>query len=140
MDPRTQALAVDFVLAVGTLSLGAFAAEAVFSPASLALGTLGCLLLVGTLYLLEQQAPLQFTAESRLLALSVSFVATFAVWTGLVLWGLVASPAGTVLVGTGLGLLFYRCVFGIIRPLPDQRLAQAELLSGDDGDEIRRPR
>ena len=138
MHLRTQALVVDFSLAAGALALGAVVAGPAVTLAVLGLGSLGCLLSVGALYLLEQEAPLELTAEYRFSAVGISFAVTLAGWAGLVLWGLADAPAGAVLVGAGLGLAVYRAVFGLFGSLPDQRLAQAELLAGED-ERVRRP-
>ena len=125
MDPRTRALAADFALAAGGTAVGALGLGG--SPAwSVGIAAFGFVLTAAGLFLAEQTSFSTLVDEHAPLSLLVGFVATLAVGLVLVLgWTVVASPLATLLVGAGLGLGSYRGVYGLVRPIPEARLAQA---------------
>jgi len=123
MDPRSQALAVDYSLAVGAVTVGVLAGAG-RSPWSLPFALLGFSALVGPLYLAEHADVLALVDEHRPLSLVVAGLATLAVAGSLVVGRiLIPFPEGALLAGMGVGLWTYRTVFGLVYPVPDSRLA-----------------
>ncbi|MFC7132907.1 MULTISPECIES: hypothetical protein [Salinibaculum] len=135
MDPRRRALAVDFVLAAGGTAVGALGLGG--SPAwSVGIAAFGFAFTVCGLFLAEQTPLLTLVDEHTPLSLLVGFGAVLAVGLVLVLgWTVVASPAATLLVGSGVGLGSYRAVYGLVRPVPETRLAQAGGVTENVGSE-----
>jgi hypothetical protein len=133
MDARTQALAVDFTLAVLAVALGVLGNGLVLALATPPLVVFGLGLLVGPLYLTEHSRFLETLDENSPVSFLAVFVAMF-VLTLVVVAGrtVVPAPVATLLFGMGVGLASYRTVYGVVRPLPERRLTQARWLSGSD--------
>lgn len=124
MEPRIQALAIDFSLALCAIVVGILAGAG-RSLWSVPLIVLGFCALVGPLYLAEHTDLLAFVDDHRPLSLVVAGLATFVVALALVVGRLVVPvPSGPLLAGAGAGLWLYRTVFGLYHPVPPSRLAQ----------------
>lgn len=131
MDPRTRVLAADAALAAGGIAVGSLGLGDGLVW-GLGIAAFGFALTVCGLFLAEQTPLLWLVDEHTPLSLLVAFAATLAVGLVLVLGRtVVASPAAALLAGAGGGLGSYRVVYGLVRTIPETRLAQAG--GGSDG-------
>ena len=126
-SPRTQALWIDLGLGGAALVFGTLARGFPTTTAGAALAGLGALVFVGALFVAERVSLLSVVDKNR--PASIILVGTtFIVLGGALAVGraFVVSPAATLLCGTGLGLILYRALYGVVYPLPDRRLRQAQ--------------
>jgi len=123
MGPDDRALVADFSLAGGAVAVGLLFAGGPVGW-NLLLAALGTAALVPTLYLAEQTPFLALVERYSPGSYVAAFAGSLAVALALVLgWSVVDSPAVTLLAGMGVGLAGYRFVYGVLRPVPERRLA-----------------
>jgi hypothetical protein len=123
MDPSTRALLVDFALALGSMVLGGLATPGLSASAVL-IAAIGLAVILTVLALTDHTAVLALLDDRRPLSFVLVAAGLFALALVLILGRLlVPTPSGPLLVGMGVGLAAYRTVFGLVRPLPDARLA-----------------
>lgn len=126
--PRKRALFVDFALSAAAIVFGTVAGGIPRSLDGLLIAGTGLFAFVTVLYVAEHTAVLALINRTRPMSLVLACGTFTAVGVVLVVGqGVVATPAGTVLFGMGLGLLGYRIQFGIIDELPARRLEQARV-------------
>ncbi|MXR53057.1 hypothetical protein GRX03_15780 [Halovenus sp. WSH3] len=128
MTPRSRALGVDFGLGAGAVGLGALAGGTPQSLDGFLIGGIGLFAFVATLYVAEQTKVLVLIERTRPTSLVVACVTLAAVGVALVVGQVVVeTPAATLLVGMGTGLIGYRLWFGLVAPVPPKRLDQASV-------------
>ena len=139
MSARTQALLVDFSIAAVALALGVFAGGVTVSSGTPVFVLVGTAVIVSLLYLSEHRPLITLVDECRPHSLLLVVLVTTVV-AGILVGGhaLGVDPAGALLVGFGLGVAGYRFRYGVLEPLPRQRLQQARLLRGEDWNPLER--
>ena len=126
ITPRIRALAVDFTLGGAAVTFGTVAGGLPRSLDGLLIAGTGLFVFVTVLYVAEHTAVLTLINRTRPMSLVLACGAFTAVGVVLIVGReVVATPAGTLLVGMGLGLLGYRVRFGLVDDLPTKRLEQA---------------
>lgn len=125
MSAARRALAVDFSLAAGATSVGALGVGGSLVWTT-AIAPFGGTVLVCVLYLAEQTQLSTLVDEYSPRSYVVAFAVTLTVGLVLVVgWQVVVSPAAPLLLGMGIGLASYRLRYGVVGPVPEQRLTQA---------------
>lgn len=128
MPPATRAVAVDCSLGLAAVVIGALGLPELTLPA-LVLTGIGCGGQILAVYVVEQVPAWDLVVEHHPESLVLAFVVTLGVALALIVGGTVASaPVAALLIGLGAGLLAYRLVYGVARPLPARRLEQVERL------------
>jgi uncharacterized protein (DUF2062 family) len=131
MEPQTRALLVDFILAALALALGAVSGGVVSSAWAVLIAAVGLLVFVPSLYVAEHCAFLTLVEATRPVSFGVISLAMTVITVALIGgFVVVPSPAGSLLLGFGLGLFVYRTLYGVVRPLPDRRRRQTDDGSG----------
>lgn len=128
MRPRKRALFVDLTLSAAAIAFSTVAGGLPRSLDGLLIAGTGLFAFVTVLYVAEHTAVLALINRTRPMSLVLACATFTAVGVVLVVGqGVVATPAGTVLFGMGLGLFGYRVRFGIVDGLPARRLEQARV-------------
>jgi hypothetical protein len=141
MDASGRALAVDFGIGVAAVAFATLTRGTPRSAAGLAIGALGCGVLVAVLWVAEHTDVLRFVDRNRPISLVFAAAAFTGVGVAIVVGqGVVAVPAATLLWGMGAGLVGYRGWFGLREPVPRKRRKQAELWGEPPDPEDRRGR
>lgn len=126
--PRRRALVVDFVLSFAALAFGTVAGGVPRSLDGVLIAGTGLFVFVTVLYVAEHTAVLALVDRTRPMSLVLACGMFTAVGVVLIVGQeVVETPAGTMLVGVGLGLLCYRIRFGVLDELPGRRLEQARM-------------
>ncbi|MFB6178939.1 MAG: hypothetical protein ABEI77_04365 [Halorientalis sp.] len=124
MQPERKVLLGDALVGLSPLVAAALSLDSAVGWRDALLGLVCAVVVAGLLYLSEHDAFEGVASEPVTIALlvAVPFTLVFVlvlVNPGTVPWFLAA------FVGAGLGLLGYRFVYGIVRPVPEKRLEQA---------------
>lgn len=125
---RKRALLTDFALGIVAVAVGALADGVPGSLDGLLIAGTGLFAFVTVLYVAEHTAVLALINRTRPMSLVLTCVMFTAVGVALIVGqGVVATPAATLLLGMGVGLLGYRIRLGITQAVPEKRLEQARM-------------
>lgn len=124
MTPERKVLLVDTLIGASPLLAAGLSLDGALGWADALVGLFSGLVVAVLLYLSERDAFAGVVSEPVIIALLVAVPFTL-------VFVLVLADPGTVpwvlaaFVGAGLGLLGYRFVYGVLRPIPEKRLRQA---------------
>jgi hypothetical protein len=128
VTPRARALLIDLALGIGGVTFGTIAGGTPRSLRTLAIAGAALFVFSTVLYVAEHTAVLALINRTRPMSLVLACVLFTAVGVALVIGQAVGgTPAATMLVGMGAGLIGYRIRFGLTKTLPAKRLEQARL-------------
>lgn len=129
MNAHRQALLVDGLLATLAVVLGVLGKGADGSVFAVGIVALGGTAFVVVLALSEQGVLLETYITHRPLSFLVACGVGVGLWLVVVAGRtVVTAPVASLLLGVGVGLFWYRIVYGLLRPLPERRRQQARLL------------
>ena len=124
MTPERKVLLGDTLIGVSPLVAAGLSLDAPVGWRDVVLGLVAGLVVAGLLYLSERDAFEGVMSEPVTIAFLVAVPFTL-------VFVLVLADPGTVpwllatFVGAGCGLLCYRLVYGVLKPIPEKRLEQA---------------
>lgn len=128
MPPATRAVAVDCSPGLAAVVIGALGLPGLTVPALVLIG-IGWWGQILAVYVVEQVPAWELVVDHHPESLGLAFVVTLGVALAMILGGTIASaPVAALLLGLGGGLVAYRLVFGVARPLPARRLDQVDRL------------